>query len=113
VGCDTAVYRRTDFHIYFYWGIVWVQYDDQPRRESVALAPAFRNLDASLEESVAQLRRQSGMTLIRIVIPLMMPAIWYRLCGIDPLYGSIRDRIVVGRSITCSSIRQNPRPGRL
>ncbi|MGH8524994.1 MAG: ABC transporter permease [Gammaproteobacteria bacterium] len=39
------------------------------------LAPAFRNLDASLEESARSCGATPVMTLIRIVVPLMMPAI--------------------------------------
>ena len=63
------------FNIYSYWGIVWVHMTTSLGVKVLLLAPAFRNLDASLEESARSCGANPAMTLIRIVIPLMMPAI--------------------------------------
>ena len=63
------------FNIYSYWGIVWVHMTTTLGVKVLLLAPAFRNLDASLEESARSCGANPVMTLIRIVIPLMMPAI--------------------------------------
>ena len=63
------------FNIYSYWGIVWVHMTTSLGVKVLLLAPAFRNLDASLEESARSCGANPAMPLIRIVIPLMMPAI--------------------------------------
>jgi iron(III) transport system permease protein len=63
------------FNIYSYWGIVWVHMTTSLGVKVLLLAPAFRNLDASLEESARSCGANPAVTLIRIVIPLMMPAI--------------------------------------
>ena len=63
------------FNIYSYWGIVWVHMTTSLGVKVLLLAPAFRNLDASLEESARSCGANPVITLIRIVIPLMMPAI--------------------------------------
>ena len=63
------------FNVYSYWGIVWVHMTTSLGVKVLLLAPAFRNLDASLEESARSCGANPTMTLIRIVVPLMMPAI--------------------------------------
>ena len=63
------------FNIYSYWGIVWVHMTTSLGVKVLLLAPAFRNLDASLEESARSCGANPVVTLVRIVIPLMMPAI--------------------------------------
>ena len=63
------------FNIYSYWGIVWVHMTTSLGVKVLLLAPAFRNLDASLEESARSCGANPAVTLVRIVIPLMMPAI--------------------------------------
>ena len=63
------------FNIYSYWGIVWVHMTTSLGVKVLLLAPAFRNLDASLEESARSCGANPAATLIRVVIPLMMPAI--------------------------------------
>src|SRR5437867_9711312 len=63
------------FNIYSYWAIVWVHMPTSLGVKVLLLAPAFRNLDASLEESARSCGANPVVTLIRIVVPLMMPAI--------------------------------------
>ncbi len=68
---------KTPFDIYSYWGIIWVHLATTGISVKVMLlTPAFRNLDAALEES----SRVSGagplLTLRRIIVPIMMPAIF-------------------------------------
>jgi iron(III) transport system permease protein len=63
------------FNVYSYWGIVWVHMTTSLGVKVLLLAPAFRNLDASLEESARSCGATPIMTLVRIVVPLMMPAI--------------------------------------
>lgn len=64
------------FNIYSFWGIVWAHLAASTIGVKVLLlAPAFRNLDASLEESSRVSGASAIGTLIRIVTPVMMPAI--------------------------------------
>jgi iron(III) transport system permease protein len=63
------------FAIYSFWGIVWVHLTTTIGVKVLLLAPAFRNLDASLEESSRSCGVSTLGTLRRIVIPLMAPAI--------------------------------------
>jgi iron(III) transport system permease protein len=63
------------FNVYSYWGIVWVHMTTGLGVKVLLLAPAFRNLDASLEESARSCGATTVVTLLRIVVPLMMPAI--------------------------------------
>ena len=72
---DLSIVSGPIFNIYSYWGIVWVHMTTSLGVKVLLLAPAFRNLDASLEESARSCGANPVVTLIRIVIPLMMPAI--------------------------------------
>lgn len=63
------------FNVYSYWGIVWVHMTTTLGVKVLLLAPAFRNLDASLEETSRSCGASPIGTLLRVVVPLMMPAI--------------------------------------
>ena len=63
------------FNIYSFWGIVWAHMGGTVSVKVMLLAPAFRNLDAVLEEA-SKISGASGVrTFFRIIIPVMMPAI--------------------------------------
>ena len=63
------------FNIYSFWGIVWAHMGGTVSVKVMLLAPAFRNLDAVLEEA-SKISGASGWhTFFHIVIPVMMPAI--------------------------------------
>lgn len=70
-----GLFKEPPFNIYTFWGIVWVHLSATIGIKVMLLTPAFRNLDASLEESSRIVGSSAIGTLIRIVIPLMMPAI--------------------------------------
>ena len=63
------------FNVYSFWGIVWVHMTTTLGVKVLLLAPAFRNLDATLEESSRSCGASTLGTVFRVVIPLMMPAI--------------------------------------
>src|SRR6266540_6609752 len=63
------------FNIYSYWGIVWVHSTTSLGVKVLLLAPAFRNLDAALEETSRSCGASTLGTLVRIVVPIMAPAI--------------------------------------
>jgi iron(III) transport system permease protein len=71
----TAVIGVAPFGIYSFWGIVWVHLTTTIGVKVLLLAPAFRNLDAALEESSRSCGVTSLGTLRRIIVPLMAPAI--------------------------------------
>jgi iron(III) transport system permease protein len=63
------------FNIYSFWGIVWAHMGGTVSVKVMLLAPAFRNLDAALEEA-SKISGASGRhTFFHIIIPVMMPAI--------------------------------------
>lgn len=66
----------TLFDIYSYWGIIWVHLVTATLPVKVfLLAPAFRNMDAALEESARTCGSGLIGTLMRIVVPIMIPTI--------------------------------------
>jgi iron(III) transport system permease protein len=64
------------FNIYSFWGIVWAHIGHNTTAVKVMLlTPAFRNMDASLEEASEIAGAGRAGTLVRILIPIMMPII--------------------------------------
>ena len=64
------------FNIYSFWGIVWAHLTASTLGVKVMfLTPAFRNLDAPLEEASRVAGANTVTTLWRILIPLTLPAI--------------------------------------
>jgi len=64
------------FDIYSYWGIVWVHLATTGLSIKVMLlTPAFRNLDAALEEGSRVAGAGAVRTLLKIIVPIMMPVI--------------------------------------
>jgi len=70
-----GIVNQSLFNIYSFWGIVWAHMGGTVSVKVMLLAPAFRNLDAALEES-SRISGASGWhTFFHIIIPVMMPAI--------------------------------------
>lgn len=72
---DLGLFRKPIFNIYSFWGIVWAHLGTTIGIKVMLLTPAFRNLDAALEESSRIAGAGALKTLLRVVIPVMMPAI--------------------------------------
>jgi iron(III) transport system permease protein len=70
-----GVASQSWFNIYSFWGIVWAHMGGTVSVKVMLLAPAFRNLDAALEESSRISGASGSRTFFRIVVPVMMPAI--------------------------------------
>ncbi len=70
-----GVLSQPIFNIYSFWGIVWAHMGGTVSVKVMLLAPAFRNLDAALEEASKISGASGTRTFFRIVIPVMMPAI--------------------------------------
>src|SRR6266550_3362940 len=70
-----GIIKQPLFNIYSFWGIVWAHLGGTVAVKEMLLAPAFRNLDAALEEA-SHISGASGRhTFFHIFIPVMMPAI--------------------------------------
>ncbi len=72
---NLGLFKAPPFNIYSFWGIVWVHLSGTIGIKVMLLTPAFRNLDAALEEASRIVGSSALGTLLRIVIPVMMPAI--------------------------------------
>ena len=72
---DIGALNQPLFNIYSFWGIVWAHMGGTISVKVMLLAPAFRNLDAALEEASKISGASSRHTFFHIVIPVMMPAI--------------------------------------
>jgi iron(III) transport system permease protein len=70
LGAETA-----PFNIFSYGGIVWVHLPFSTSIRFLVLAPAFRALDATLEEAASTAGSSGLRMLTRITIPLLAPAI--------------------------------------
>jgi iron(III) transport system permease protein len=67
---------RGPFNIYSFWGIVWAHLiTNSIAIKVMLLTPAFRNMDASLEEASHLSGANNFWTIIRIVVPIMTPAV--------------------------------------
>lgn len=68
--------QKPPFNIYSFWGIIWAHLAQESVAIKIALlAPALRNLDSSLEEAALTSGASRLETLVRIVFPLLLPAI--------------------------------------
>jgi iron(III) transport system permease protein len=72
---DLGVISQPIFNIYSFWGIIWAHMGGSVSVKVMLLAPAFRNLDAVLEEASRISGAGGTRTFFRIVLPVMMPAI--------------------------------------
>jgi iron(III) transport system permease protein len=64
------------FDIFTWWGIVWVHLVTTSVAVKVMLlTPAFRNMDGSLEEVARTCGASTFTTMLRVVVPVMAPAI--------------------------------------
>lgn len=64
------------FNVYSFWGIVWIHLTATSIPVAVILfAPAFRQMSAALEDSARMCGASALMTLRRITVPLLVPAI--------------------------------------
>lgn len=62
-------------NIYSYAGIIWAHIGISTSIRVIMFAPAFRNMDASLEESARMSGESSIGALVKITFPLLIPAI--------------------------------------
>src|SRR5713226_6921729 len=61
--------------IYSFWGIVWVHFIGGIDTIVILLTPAFRRMDASMEEASETSGANTFTTMLRITLPVMTPAL--------------------------------------
>lgn len=67
---------ESPFNIYSFWGIVWLHLTATSIPVAVILlAPAFRQMSAALEDAARMCGASTFMTLRKITVPLLVPAI--------------------------------------
>ena len=68
--------KKGPLNIYTFWGVVWAHVVTRGvAAKYIFLSAAFRNLDSSLEEASRIAGRNQLGTLLRIIVPIMTPAI--------------------------------------
>jgi iron(III) transport system permease protein len=72
---DTFGLSEAPLNIFSFWGIVWCHLAYSVSIRFLLLAPAFRAMDASLDEAARMSGSSSFGTLMRINIPILAPAI--------------------------------------
>ncbi|MBM2802405.1 MAG: ABC-type Fe3+ transport system permease component [Deltaproteobacteria bacterium] len=89
------------FNVYSFWGIVWVHLSASTIAIKVMLlTPAFRNLDAALEEASHVAGAGALKTLLRIAVPIMMPTILVALIlGLIRSLEAFEIELILGRPI--------------
>jgi iron(III) transport system permease protein len=89
------------FDVYSFWGIVWVHLSASTIAIKVMLlTPAFRNLDASLEEASNVAGAGALKTLLKIAAPIMMPAILVAfILGLIRSLEAFEIELILGRPI--------------
>jgi iron(III) transport system permease protein len=89
------------FNVYSFWGIVWVHLSASTIAIKVMLlTPAFRNLDAALEEASHVAGAGALKTLLRIAAPIMMPTILVALIlGLIRSLEAFEIELILGRPV--------------
>ena len=93
--------RAPLFDVYSFWGIVWVHLSASTIAIKVMLlTPAFRNLDAALEEASHVAGAGSLKTLLKIATPIMMPTILVAfILGLIRSLEAFEIELILGRPI--------------
>jgi len=87
-----------NFDIYTFWGIIWAHLMTHGISTKVMLmTPAFRRMDASLEEASRMSGAGSLTTLIRITVPAMTPVIIVVfLLSVIRIFSSFETELLLG-----------------
>jgi len=63
------------FDIYSFWGIIWVHAISGIDTKVILLTPAFRRMDSSMEEASRMSGASNLVTMFRVTLPVMTPAL--------------------------------------
>ncbi len=87
-----------NFDIYSFWGIIWVHVVSHGLSTKVMLlTPAFRRMDASMEEASRMSGASALTTLVRITVPAMTPVIIVVfLLSVIRIFSSLEIELLLG-----------------
>jgi iron(III) transport system permease protein len=73
---QTGLFRTPPLNVYSFWGIVFIHVTGPSLTlKTILLVPAFRNMDANLEAAARVSGASPLQTMLRVVVPVMTPAI--------------------------------------
>jgi len=83
--------------IYSFWGIVWVHFISGIDTKVILLTPAFRRMDAAMEEASRMSGASTLTTMLRVTLPVMTPAlVVVFLLGVVRLFESFEVELLLG-----------------
>jgi len=83
--------------IYSFWGIVWVHFISGIDTKVILLTPAFRRMDAAMEEASRMSGASTFTTMLRVTLPVMTPAlVVVFLLGVVRLFESFEVELLLG-----------------
>lgn len=83
--------------IYSFWGIIWVHFISGLDTKVILLAPAFRRMDAAMEEASRMSGASTLVTMFRVTLPVMTPAmVVVFLLGVVRLLESFEIELLLG-----------------
>jgi iron(III) transport system permease protein len=89
--------NKIAFDIYSFWGIIWVHFISGLDTKVILLAPAFRRMDAAMEEASRMSGASTLVTIFRVTLPVMTPAlVVVFLLGVVRLFESFEIELLLG-----------------
>ena len=89
--------NRITFDIYSFWGIIWVHCISGLDTKVILLTPAFRRMDAAMEEASRMSGGSTLKTMFRVTLPVMTPAlVVVFLLGVVRLFESFEIELLLG-----------------
>jgi len=83
--------------IYSFWGIIWVHFISGLDTKVILLTPAFRRMDAAMEEASRMSGASTLVTMFRVTLPVMTPAmVVVFLLGVIRLLESFETELLLG-----------------
>lgn len=88
---------KINFDIYSFWGIIWVHCISGIDTKVILLTPAFRRMDATMEEASRMSGASTLVTMFRVTLPVMTPAlVVVFLLGVIRLFESFETELLLG-----------------
>ncbi|MGH7830372.1 MAG: ABC transporter permease [Candidatus Binatia bacterium] len=89
--------HNLNFDIYSFWGIIWVHFVSGIDTKVILLTPAFRRMDAAMEEASRMSGASTLKTMLRVTLPVMTPAlVVVFLLGVIRLFESFETELLLG-----------------
>lgn len=83
--------------VYSFWGIIWVHFISGLDTKVILLTPAFRRMDAAMEEASRMSGASTLTTMFRVTLPVMTPAmVVVFLLGVIRLFESFETELLLG-----------------